>query len=216
MILWRELPSLGILVKLKQVLRTTQSFGHKSCSGTQLSSGHSFEDPHSDKELWGERALPCKADLGSLEGTSSIHVPDKAAQAGLWPGQKSTPLLSCFVALHFQGDWQAYIQSKMWANARMQDNPDGAIHIDEWHASLSDNGGGKLAAVAGRGQEKAGKGNRESGWNEEKGNKGSDWNVDDGKDLSVINLKCNKTPPCIDSYSAVANAGTLLGTPPLT
>ena len=69
--------------------------------------------------------------------------------------------------------------------------------------------------VAGRGQEKAGKGNRESGWNEEKGNKGSDWNVDDGEDLSVFNLKCNKTLPCIDSYSAVANAGTSLGTPPL-
>jgi hypothetical protein len=79
-----------------------------------------------------------------------------------------------------------------------------------------DDGGGKLAAVAGRGQEKAGEGNRESGWNEEKGNKGSVWNVDDGKDLSVFNLKCNKTPPCIDSYSAVANTGSLLGTPPLT
>jgi hypothetical protein len=48
------------------------------------------------------------------------------------------------------------------------------------------------------------------------GNKGSDWNVDDGKDLSVFKLECNKTPPCIDSYSAVANAGTLVGTPPLT
>ncbi len=71
----------------------------------------------------------------------------------------------------------------------MRGNPDGAIHIDELHASLLDDGGGKLAAVAGRGQEKAGKVNRESGWNKEKGNKGSDWNVDDGKDLSVFNLE---------------------------
>jgi hypothetical protein len=77
----------------------------------------------------------------------------------------------------------------MWANAWMRGNPDGAIHIDELHASLLDDGGGKLAAVAGRGQEKAGKVNRESGWNKEKGNKGSDWNVDDGKDLSVFNLE---------------------------
>ncbi len=178
--------------------------------------GDSFEDPNSDEELWGEQALPRKADLGSLEGAISIDVPDKATRAGLWPGQKSTPLLSCFVALHFWGDWQAYIQFEMWANARMWSDPDGSIHIDEWHASLLDDGGGKLAAVAGRGQEKAGEGNRESGWNEEKGNKGSVWNVDDGKDLSVFNLKCNKTPPCIDSYSAVANTGSLLGTPPLT
>jgi hypothetical protein len=98
----------------------------------------------------------------------------------------------------------------------MRDNPDGAIHIDEWHASLLDDSGGKLTAVAGRGQEKAGKGNRESGWNKEKGNEGSDWNMDDGEYLSVFNLECNKTPPCIDSSSAVANTETLLGTPPLT
>jgi hypothetical protein len=82
--------------------------------------------------------------------------------------------------------------------------------------SLLDDGGGKLATVAGRGQVKVGKDNRESGWNEKEGNRGRDWNGEDSKDLSLFNPKCNKTPPCIDSYSGVVAAGTLLETPPLT
>jgi hypothetical protein len=101
----------------------------------------------------------------------------------------------------------------MWANAWKRDNPDKDIYIDEWYASVADDGGGKLAAVVGRGQEKVGTGNRESGRGEEEGSRGSCWNVEDGKDLSACNSKCNKTPPCIDSYSAGEHAGTVFGTP---
>ncbi len=97
----------------------------------------------------------------------------------------------------------------------MWDDPDGTIHINEWHASLADDGGGKPAAVAGRGQEKEGCGNAESGWNMEEGKRGSDGNVEEGEDLCVINSKCNKTPIVIDSYPPVAmDIGTLSETPP--
>ena len=41
-------------------------------------------------------------------------------------------------------------------------------------------------------------------------------NGEDGKDLSLFNPECNKTPPCIDSYSGVAAAGTSLEALPLT
>jgi hypothetical protein len=101
----------------------------------------------------------------------------------------------------------------MWANARKWDDPDENIYIDEWYASVADDGGGKLAAVVGRGQEKVGMGNSESGRGEEEGSSGSCWNIEDGKDLSVCNSKCNKTPPCIDSYSAGEHAGTVFRTP---
>jgi hypothetical protein len=87
------------------------------------------------------------------------------------------------------------------------------ILLDEWYASVADDGGGKLATVVGRGQEKVGTGNRESGRGEEEGSRGSCWNVEDGKDLRVCNPECNKTPPCIDSYSAGERAGTVFGTP---
>jgi hypothetical protein len=92
----------------------------------------------------------------------------------------------------------------------MRYDPDGTIHINQWHASLADDRRGKPAAVAGRGQEKEGSGNAESGWNVEEGNRGSNGNVEEGKDLCVINSKCNKTPIVIDSYPPVAmDIGTL-------
>jgi hypothetical protein len=97
----------------------------------------------------------------------------------------------------------------------MWDDPDGTIHINEWHASLADNGGRKPAAMAGRGQEKEDSGNAESGWNVEEGNRGSEGNVEEGKDLCVINFECNKTLIVIDSYPPVAmDVGTLSETPP--
>ncbi len=86
----------------------------------------------------------------------------------------------------------------------MRDDPDGTIHITEWHVSLADDGGGKPTAVAGRGQEKEGSGNAESGWNVEEGNRGSNGNVEEGKDLCVIISECNKTPIVIDLYPRVA------------
>ncbi len=58
-----------------------------------------------------------------------------------------------------------------------------------------------------------GTGNRESRRGKEEGSRGSCWNMEDGEDLSVCNSKCNKTPPCIDSYSAGECPGTVFGTP---
>jgi hypothetical protein len=97
----------------------------------------------------------------------------------------------------------------------MWDDPDETIHINEGHASLADDGGGKPAAVAGRGQEKEGSGDAESGWNVEEGNRGSNGNVEEGEDLCVINSGCYKTPIVIDSYPPVAmDIGTSSETPP--
>jgi hypothetical protein len=68
----------------------------------KLQATASWEYSFSDEEVWGERApLTCNPDPGSPEGTPSIGFLDEASMAGLWPGQKSTPLLSQFVALHF-------------------------------------------------------------------------------------------------------------------
>jgi hypothetical protein len=73
-----------------------------------------------------------------------------------------------------------------------RDNPDKDIYIDEWYASVVDDGGGKLATVVGRGQEKVGTGNRESGRGKEEGSRGSCRNVEDGKDLSICNSELIK------------------------
>jgi hypothetical protein len=88
-------------------LNSSESSGIPSPVDTSLSvarksqANASFEDSLLDEGLWGEWALPCKSDFGPPDGISSVDLPDQAAPASLWPGQKSTPLLSCFMALHF-------------------------------------------------------------------------------------------------------------------
>jgi hypothetical protein len=88
-------------------LSSSESLGIPSPVDTSLSVAcksqavASFEDSLLDEGSWGERALPCKSDFGPPDRISSVDLPDEATPASLWPGQTSTPLLSCFVALYF-------------------------------------------------------------------------------------------------------------------
>ncbi len=78
-VLWTQVLQWHAILKRVTPLKTL--IQTRSCGG----SGHF---------LPGQTSAP-------LKGPHPLMSLDKAAQAGLWPRQKSTPLLSCFVALHF-------------------------------------------------------------------------------------------------------------------
>jgi hypothetical protein len=64
-----------------------------------------------------------KADQGGHG--SCTHLP-----SGRWPGTGDPSAISRFVALHFRGNWQAYISFAVWADSRALEDPDGAVYIE--------------------------------------------------------------------------------------
>jgi hypothetical protein len=129
-----------------------------------------------------------KADQG--ERGSRTHSP-----SGWWPGTGDPSAVSRFIALHFQGNWQAYIPFAVWVDSRALEDTDGVVYIKQWMESVEHNGGGKPAAVATDYQSGDGKGN------------GKNRGTLDGMDFP-LNNKCNKTLHDIDLHYTTANTPT--------
>jgi len=146
----------------------------------------SYEDQRSDEDSWEEERVPSAFNTDrcqSSECAPTSGSPDNTTSVDQWPGLKTTPLLSQFVALHFQGDWQAYVQFELWAQERKRVDPDGEIYIGEWHARDTDDGGGKPSAVEDeRVRREVSKGGRKiGGWRAEEDSRGNDPSGADGR-----------------------------------
>ncbi len=129
-----------------------------------------------------------KADQGGCG--SRTHLP-----SGRWLGTGDPSAISQFVALHFWGNWQAYIPFAVWADSRTLEDPDGAVYIKQWMESVEHDGSSKPAAVATDYQSGNGKGNGKNG------------GTLDGTDFP-LNNKCNKTLRDIDLHYTTSNTPT--------
>jgi hypothetical protein len=56
---------------------------------------------------------------------------------GIWPGSHDVRLVTCFVFLHFNGDWTAYLQFAKWADDRTLTHSGVAIWLEDWLRTVS-------------------------------------------------------------------------------